>query len=96
MDEAGGSQAFPEADVEVFFDKLAGVVPWGSAICVGEEVREGGFGRLEGHGHAVSCEGRDDGMGIPEGEDAGDGFLEAELEASDGGEGVRLPFGVFQ
>lgn len=54
---------------------------------------QGGFGRLEGHGHAVAGEGGDDGVGIAEREEAGCVGLQAEAETRYGGERSLAPLG---
>ena len=62
MEEFGGREAFAEAFGELALDGFAGFGPCPAAVCVSDEVGQGGFGRLEGHGHAVAGEGGDDGV----------------------------------
>lgn len=75
-------------------DCFAGIGPWGFSFGEGDQMGECDFCGLEGHGHAVSGEGGDDGMGVAERENSGHGFLEAESEACDGGERAFLPFRI--
>ena len=60
--QLGGGKAFAETFGELALDSFAGFGPSTAAVCVRDKMGEGGFGRLEGHGHAVAGEGRDDGM----------------------------------
>ena len=77
MEEFGGGEALAEASGELALDGFAGCGPCPGAVRVGDEMGEGGFGGLEGHGHAVAGEGRDDGVGIAEREEAGGRGLQA-------------------
>ena len=62
VEQLGGGEAFAETFGDLALDGFAGFGPSTAAVCVRDEMGEGGFGSLEGHGHAVAGEGRDDGM----------------------------------
>jgi hypothetical protein len=44
VDELGGCEAFGEAFGELALDGFAGCGPCSDAVCVGDEMGEGGFG----------------------------------------------------
>ena len=85
-DELCGGEAFPEGLLQGGLDGFAGFLPGAFTFGKCDEMGECDLGGLEGHGHSVAREGRDDGMRIAECEDAGVGGLQAESEAGDGGE----------
>ena len=60
VDELCGLESFFKPCAQLLCDLRACLVPCHFSVCVGDEMRECGLGGLEGHGHAIAGEGRDD------------------------------------